>query len=704
MFSENLNTEMTRYDPATFPGWIRENTASVNIVKDNRKIRYYNCPAAFDIETSSFTLNGEKQATMYLWCFGLNGSTVYGRTWDEFGDLLEQLTETLDLDIMQRLLVYVHNLGYEFEWIRTYINWNTVFSLKEHKPVKALTEGGIEFRCSLQLSGYSLDELGKHLTEYPVRKLTGSIDYSLIRHSETPLTPDELAYVRNDVRVVMAYIQEEIHHNVFIARIPLTKTGYVRQYCRNAVLYTPGSHHKKDRKFHKARKLFSALIMTPDDYRQIRPAFQGGFTHTNCFKAGKVISDVGSIDFTSSYPAQMIAKQFPMSPAEIVRIDSWEQFEENLQLYCCVFDVEIFGLQSVLWMDHPLARSKCWNIHGEVLDNGRVVSADHLYTTLTEQDFFTLREFYRWDRLNIGTFRRFMRTYLPRDFLLSILDLYKAKTELKGVAGKEVEYQRSKEMINSAYGMTVTDPVRPEIIYEDDDWHEKQQDLDKALKKYNNSINRFLYYPWGIWVCAYARRALFTGITSFDDDYIYSDTDSIKCEHLQEHMEYINDYNEQITSELRRACEVRDIDFELTRPRTIKGVEKPLGVWDIEGGYDRAKFLRAKCYMTEKDGQMSLTVSGLKKEAAIPYLLELCGGDHDKVFEMFDDDMYIPAGHTGKNVHTYMYEPMTGIVTDYLGNTFHFYEASGVHMTGADYSMDLDRQAWEWLAGYRYID
>lgn len=162
--------------------------------KDWRKIIYFNCPCAFDIETSSFEVNGNKQCCMYLWAFGLNGSVLYGRSWNEFINLLQQLSNLLSLSDTKRLVCYVHNLGYEFQFMRKWLDWVSVFSLKTYKPVKALCTLGIEFRCSYQLSGYSLEKLGEELQTYKVNKLVGSLDYSLIRHSETPIKQEEMEY------------------------------------------------------------------------------------------------------------------------------------------------------------------------------------------------------------------------------------------------------------------------------------------------------------------------------------------------------------------------------------------------------------------------------------------------------------------------------------------------------------------------------
>ena len=195
---------------------------------------YLNIPVSFDIETSSwYNDQGEKCACMYIWQFGIDGIVIYGRTWDEFLDMLSQLVDYLDLSAQRRIIIYVHNLGYEFQFMRKWFTWDKVFAIKNRRPVYAIC-GPFEFRCSLFLSNYALAYIGDNLLHrYPVRKLVGNLDYSKVRHSSTPLTKDELDYCFNDVRVVMAYIREKIEQDGSIVDIPLTNTGYVRRYCRN---------------------------------------------------------------------------------------------------------------------------------------------------------------------------------------------------------------------------------------------------------------------------------------------------------------------------------------------------------------------------------------------------------------------------------------------------------------------------------------
>ena len=694
-FSQSGKTRT--YKPDEIDLVLSEFMDSAPVVKTNKRIEYYNVPCAFDIETTSFYEGEEKRAIMYEWTLGLNGGVIIGRTWDEFMRVYTRIVEALTLWNDRRLIVYIHNEGFEFQFMRKRFEWTKVFSLNERKPVYAVTSEGMEFRCSYLLSGYSLAMLGKQLRKYPVEKMEGDLDYSLLRHSGTPLTPQELKYCENDVRVVMSYIQEEIERCGDITRIPLTKTGYVRNYCRNCCMYD-GSHKKNTWKFLNYRRVMNGLQITPDEYRQLKRAFQGGFTHANAFYSGKTVENVGSFDFTSSYPAVMVSEQFPMSSAELVTITSTKEFERNLALYCCLFDVEIFGLESTTLFEHPLSLSRCYNARGYTEDNGRLVECEYLMTTLTEQDYFIMQKFYKWDKIKVGNFRRYKRGYLPTDFVKAILKLYEDKTTLKGVEGKEEEYLRSKEMINSAYGMSVTDICRDEIDYTGDEWGKTPADIETALTKYNNSPKRFLFYPWGVWVTAYARKNLFTGIYEFGTDYVYSDTDSVKAVNVDAHRRYIEEYNRRIIAKLERACRYHGVDVSMIRPKTIEGKEKPLGVWDFEGVYTRFKTLGAKRYMTEQNGRVSITVSGVNKKQAVPYLLKEYG---DNVFDAFAEGLYIPPQFTGKNTHTYIDEEQRGFITDYLGVRAEYHEMSSTHLEAADYSLSLSRAYVDYLMGIR---
>lgn len=645
-------------------------------VQKNRK-KIYNIPCAFDIETSSFYEDGEKRACMYIWQFGIDGSCVIGRTWSEFLLLCDKLVTALQLG-KYRLIVYVHNLGYEFQWIRKLFEWKKVFCIGSRNPAYARAKLEIEFRDSLMLSGYSLEKTAEHLQCVQLQK-QHSLDYSLIRHTRTPLTPEELKYCVYDIKIVMAYVYDKIQQDGGLNRIPMTKTGYVRRLISKYVLSS------------WYRWLIRDCTLTVEAYQISSRALMGGFVHANPKYVGKVLSNASSWDFTSSYPYTCLSEKYPIGkPEKIEHIDK-KTFEVSIAKYCCIFEVMFEGLRPKVTFDNYLSESRCQLLENPVINNGRVVSADRLVITFTNVDYDIMTRFYEWDKIKIRTFYRWQRDYLPKPIIQAILDLYQIKTELKGVAGKEVEYLAGKENINSVYGMMVTSIVMDLITY-DDDYHVETPNTEWTLEKYNNNYGRFLYYPWGVFVTAYARRNITRGVIEFGDDYIYSDTDSIKGLHSERHMDYINKYNALCDKKLKKMCDYYHIDFARTRPKTIKGVEKPLGHYDCDGIYRRFKTLGAKRYAYETDDGFHITVSGLNSKIAAKYIESL--GDP---FEVFSNHLYVPPEHTGKNTHTYIDEMTSGVVTDYTGAEAPYHEMSSIHLEPVGYNLNLSNQFLNFL-------
>ena len=84
----------------------------VNTYK-HKKIEYLNVASSFDTETSSFYLNKQKKACMYLWGFGINGKVYVGRTYEELKRVLFKVVEYYELSLSKRIVVYVHNLAYD---------------------------------------------------------------------------------------------------------------------------------------------------------------------------------------------------------------------------------------------------------------------------------------------------------------------------------------------------------------------------------------------------------------------------------------------------------------------------------------------------------------------------------------------------------------------------------------------------------------
>ncbi|MBO7716233.1 MAG: hypothetical protein J6S85_21895 [Methanobrevibacter sp.] len=686
---------------------------------------------SFDIETSSFYDNliikpENKRGLMYAWVFCIEDYPIIGRTWEDMLYLFDLVTEILELSIEKRIIVYVHNLGFDFQFFRPYFMFDRVFAMDMRDPLQAITEDGIEFRCSYKLSGYALAKVGEHLTRHTVRKMVGDLDYSKIRTPLTPLNKKERGYIEHDGLVVCAYIQEEIEDNGDITKIPLTKTGKVRNYCRNACLHSFKTHNRHDPKFYQYHRLMNRLTITSVlEYKMLRQVFMGGFTHGNHLHINEICYNVGSFDETSAYPYVMISQLYPMSKGEMITLKNKKEFEHNLEYYHAIFTVTFYNIDETFTYDHYISISKCIEKENVKADNGRLVSADKITILLTNIDYEIIKKTYKWERLTIRNFRRYKRGLLPRDFILSILDLYEKKTTLKGIEEQIIEYQNGKENLNGCYGMTVTDICRDEVVYTDyfeadrqesEAWRLETPDYAKMIDKYNKDKKRFLYYPWGIFVTAHARKIIWDAILNLKEDYRYSDTDSVKFVNLEKHKDYFINYNNRLLRRLKKIMNILNIPFEKCTPKTIKGEVKPIGVFEFEGLYQKFKYLGAKRYLYLSDDKIVLTVSGINKMSAVPYLLNLFkipfevnkdkkeiyvknDENIDKVFNIFDDGLVIPKGHTGKQIHTYIDYETNGIVRDYLGNEYEYHELSAIHLEDTEYSLSMADEFLRYLLG-----
>lgn len=695
------DSEFTYYQPneidSVIDAVIDRRTDKINY----RKKQYFNIPCSFDIETTSTYINGEKIAFMWIWVLNINGTSIVGRTWDEFTFCLSRIHEKLYTNEDRIFIIYVHNLGYEFSFMGARIPWEKVFSIDMHEPIYARTFDGIEFRCSYLLSGYKLEKVADNLQTFKIRKLVGDLNYYLVRHSKTPVKQKELRYLINDGRIVVVYIQEQIDKCGNIAKIPLTKTGYVRIACRRNCF----SKSHREKTCSEYRKIMRQLTLTLQEYDLCKQAFVGGFVHANPWYTDKLLFNVKSFDFTSSYPTVMVAEKFPMSKGEYrpnITSEYDDEFDHDINNYCCIFIARITNVRARVMYDNPISYSKCWDTKNTKLNNGRIVSAGQLTLAMTNVDYLSYEKFYKWDKFEIRLFYRYRVGYLPTKFVDAILSFYEDKTKLKGVAGKESEYLAGKENVNACYGMTVTDILRDLIMYDPEHvdengdlkpWFNDPVNRQQAIDKYNTNPQRFLFYPWGVFVTSYARRNLFSGILECGTDYIYADTDSLKILNYEKHREYFETYNKNIYKRLKKACDFHGFSYDRISPKTIKGIEKPLGVWDDEtkdlrgGVYPVFKTLGAKRYMYLADNVLHTTVAGADKEKTAEYLTNTYG--KYGAFYAFTDNLTIPKSHSGRTSSCYIPYETSGTITDYLGNVGEFHELSSLHLSQTVYHMSL---------------
>lgn len=270
--------------------------ASPNRVGHRKKHQktYKDLWCAFDIETSRIE---DDQSIMYIWQLQIEDQTVIGRTWEEFTHMLTRLSRAAKRS-GQTIIVYVHNLSYEFQFLSGILEPENVFAVKPRKVLKFDWQS-IEFRCSYLLTNLSLGAFTRQMGVED-QKQTG-FDYDKVRYPWTALTDEEMLYCVNDVRGLVEALKKkaELNHDS-LASMPLTATGYVRREAKAAMR---GYHWKQLHDQMPTRKV----------YRLARDAFRGGDTHASRFYAGKVVENVQSWDRSSSYPEVMLNRPFPAS-------------------------------------------------------------------------------------------------------------------------------------------------------------------------------------------------------------------------------------------------------------------------------------------------------------------------------------------------------------------------------------------------------
>ena len=669
-----------------------------------RKTKVANIPCAIDIETTSF-MNGDIPCgTMYLFSMCINGAVYQCRTWPDVLKLFSAVVSHYEITPERRIRFYSRNFGFEFQFMRRWFEWADVYAREPRSTMSAVTVDGIEFRCSYYLTNQKLEVSANDLIELKVNKLVGELDYRVIRHSQTPILPNERQYAINDVLIDVSLINDRIHSDGSVAKIPLTATGYVRKLFRSNCL------HKNPRKGAYMRQMAN-LTMTEPEYICAKLCFAGGYTHASPLTALIPLTDVASLDFTSAYPANMCAeREFPMSKGYRVDASKIVSRETLLQMsrdFAFIGIFEFVGLNSRVEFDYYLSSSKLLDADGVEAFNGRVAKCTHCKIGLTHIDFQVVMQLYRIKKMRVVAMWVYRKDYLPEPYIDTVLTLYEKKTQLKGVVGMEAEYMAAKRDCNSAYGALVTAVDRPDVVYSDE-WQIHPCNTVDRLTDYNDSDTRYYSYLWGIMVTALCRRNLWLAILECREDYHYSDTDSVKITNYEDHAEYFKAYNADVDRKLKAMCDHYGIDFARTRPRTIKGVEKPLGHWDFEEVYPRFKALNAKRYIyTDASGALHVTIAGTGKKTTAEYLLYKFGSV-DAVFEKFDNGLRIVGecidkdgnkhGGTGKLTHIYNDTETVCSLTDYTGITADVHELSSIYLEPCDYCLNFTEAFMQFLS------
>lgn len=461
--------------------------------------------------------------------------------------------------------IYFHNLAFDGSYIADHLLRNkidvnvSVFSRKWY----SIKYKHVEFRDSLKLlPGTSVKKMPK-VFNLPLKKLDDDYDYKRIRKVNEKLTPDEVAYIKNDVTIVGLAMQKLIEAGFNITY--LTIGSFVYAMINRTLI----KEMKRD-----------PTDITPEDDQRLRKAYFGGYTAVNKKHKSKVIHNLTALDYNSMYPSMMLTKPMPIGePLYLPGDTNIDQYKDDNHFVIIEFEAENINLKP--------------NKFPTLTKKGFVAKySDHfdIYKgSLTLQDFGWLEKNYTYDNLKIKQYIVFKATI--GDFNEVISGLQKLKQNHSQLDENENYIHAgvrtfAKLCLNSMYGKFAQSLINERRFVELDT--EKDHLIETPDE--DQEVGKGKYLPVSIAVTAQSRNALFEAYELVGYDRIaYSDTDSV----------YVIDYNGELDHILHPT------DF---------------GNWSIERSNFSGKFLHAKCYMTDYGHSKELKVAGLPKTADVSHV------------------------------------------------------------------------------------
>ena len=558
--------------------------------------RYADVLATFDIETTN--VPELKQSFMWHWQCCIAGVVVTGRTWEEYSELLDRIDQELPAELC--FIFYVHNLAFEFQFLRAIHHFDErplrpdvdteVFCVTGRKVVRASIGRRFEFRCSYFLTNMSLREF---LNKMNVEHKKTEMDYSAIRYPWDHVSAEDLEYCIADVLGLYEAMRKMLdadHHT--LATVPISSTGYVRNDFKRAMRRDPD-----------AMSIVRSCAPSWNVYLHLRRAFRGGNTHANRCYTNVILDKVNSYDRASSYPDVLVNMPYPVTG--FVRdfkvkhlADLWERTP-----YLIFVEFTNIQLADPFYGCPYIPFHKCQVLRNPVNDNGRILEADKLSIYITDIDYEIIKGMYVWESDRVISCYRSEYGRLPQPMIDVTMDYYRKKTELKGVEGQEIYYMKSKNKLNSVYGMSATNPVRTVLRFNGMDFQPLDEDEKELLEKANKRA--FTVYAWGCWCTAWARYWLQRAIDLCGHQFVYCDTDSVK---------YIGEVDlSDLNDEIREISQRHEAYAD-----DPAGNRHYLGVYELDTPEPYQKFvtLGAKKYAyTDRKG-LHITIAGVSKSGA----------------------------------------------------------------------------------------
>lgn len=566
------------------------------------------------VDTETFVFDNKDIGFITDWTITIeNECCIYGNHVADLVNTIDKIADTLRADKEHLVRFYVHNLPYDYMFIRNHIisKWGVPdrsLASKTHRYIFLnWSSFGIELRDSQILTQRSLERLCQDMGT--TEKAVGTWDYKKFRTPDSERTELEIKYVCIDTISLCKALRKYISDRGYtVANVPLTNTGFIRARAR--------AESRKDKKW---RNHFLSMQLDLNQYKQLLDAYHGGYTHANRYYINKIITkSMQCYDFASSYPSVICYKKYPMSNftytdaltlQDIIELKEDYAFCGYLRLTNvhlkkgCPMPPMAFHKAKVCVFPEADARTKK-SLYAENLDNGKIINAEVIIYPFTDPDLETILNSYDYDNADVASVMRAKKDYLPEWLINYVMTLYFNKSTLKH--SDPVLYAISKGELNGIYGMMVQRIIQ-QICEEDFDtatWssdipEEKEQEM---LDKFYKSKNSFLPFQWGCWVTAYAQENLFK-LGACCKKWIYSDTDSVKG--YEWDMVKLKAYNDEII-QISKERGVGLVEY--------KGEQFRLGIADFDGEYSEFITHGSKRYCYRDADGLHITVAGVPKE------------------------------------------------------------------------------------------
>lgn len=680
---------------------------------ERKGVKYSDDIICFDIEVSSYFVDNGKVKSLnevlsvcdprkaeaifdraecgslpYIWQFSFNETVVYGRDIFDFYDFLKAFSKYAG---DTQLFIYVHNLAYEYAFLREVFRGeiSDILLTEARKPLYFHVFENIEFRCSYRLTNLSLAKWGLSIG---VEKKVGFLDYGELRTPLTELDEKALEYCEYDLLVMLAGLRKYRAEYRHVKTIPLTQTGEVRRPI------------KRLNASEKGQTAFIARCMpqTPADISYQSQTFQGGLTLSNVEMTNRVLRGLRSYDIASAYPAQIFMKKYPACAFCSAPYAEENLTDGNHHIMLVTFH-NIRAKYPICTVSYSRRISatdaKCDGSGGDVINNGKLLSAKTFSVYITEVDYKAISLMYDFDFMEVHEHYVAFSDYIPKNIIEFMLQLYANKCLLKH--SDPDLYMKSKQMLNSIYGMFATMPYHAEFF--EVDYRPKKRtltldDIQKELDKYREKpYKNVTPYSWGIYVTSYQRARVVDAIAHYckrgeSHKVCYIDTDCLKG-FFEEDEEYFILQNKIVKSELLSICKERDINPALVNPVDDAGAHHLLGAWENDGYYYEFKTEGAKRYSYKESAgdKIHITIAGVPKVAGT--LLKSV----DDLREGLEFDLY----NSHKNLTTYLDGDNPRVV---MPDGYKVKNACGINIRPTSYKLTFTDDYRELLRRYMEYD